>query len=263
MLIAVLFTLLLSGCGERAKLKSLCNDNAEICNELAQDSWCKRQRVAVILNKIEVKKNNLDTDKYNLLIAYEGYIKCMSIAAQIQYLKLKEKTTRRNNNILKAKEYLLLLSKETSLSKHPLLLYYQWTRESNKLALKHFLQLEGSPLFDNSTSQYHLATYYIKRDPNKTLGLLYRALELHEPGTEITPDILATLATILTKKKQYKQAYIWLRTYQLLLDKPDEKIELRLSQYQKEKTLDTDFLDEVARATLAKINTGKFTSPKH
>jgi len=253
----------LYGCNDSVNLAQLCKDNVEICNEFGQDSWCKVQRIDVALNRIKVQNENLDGDKYNLLVAYEGYIKCMSLASQIQHIKLKEKTTLRKNNLFKAKANLSALSEKNSNSKHPHLLYYYWSRESNDLALAEFLQLEGSEIVENSTAQYHLATYYIKRNPKKTLGLLYRALELHQPGTTLSPEILQTLTTIFTQKKQYKQAYIWLRTYQLLLGKPDKMIEASLSSYQQEKNLNADFLDEVANTTLSKIEAGEFTSPSY
>lgn len=260
---AAFLALFLTGCGDKVNLAQLCEDNEEICNEFGQDSWCKSERIDVAVNRIKVKNDNLDTGKYNLLIAYEGYIKCMSLASQIQHIKLKEKTTVRKNNLLKAKANMSLLSEESADSKHPHLLYYYWSRESNVLALEQFLELEGSDILENSTAQYHLATYYIKRNTKKTLGLLYHALELHQPGTKLTPEVLQTLATIFTQKKQYKQAYIWLRTYQLLLDKPDKMIETSLISYQQAKKLDAEFLDEVASITLAKIESGKFTSPSY
>ncbi|KGJ87652.1 DUF2989 domain-containing protein [Colwellia psychrerythraea] len=259
----VLLLLFISGCGDKVNLTKLCNDNPEICNEFGQDSWCKTERIEVALNRIKVKNNNLDGDKYSLLVAYEGYIKCMSLASQIQHIKLKEKTTLRKNNLLKAKANLSELSDKNVNSKHPHLLYYYWSRESNELALEEFLQLEGSPELENSTAQYHLATYYIKRDNNKTLGLLYRALELHEPGTVISAEVLQTLVTIFTKKRQYKQAYIWLRTYQLSLDKPDKMIENSLINYQESAKLNADFLNKVASSTLSKIEAGEFTSPNY
>lgn len=260
---AAFLALFLTGCGDKVNLAQLCEDNEEICNEFGQDSWCKSERIDVAVNRIKVKNDNLDTGKYNLLIAYEGYIKCMSLASQIQHIKLKEKTTVRKNNLLKAKANMSLLSEESADSKHPHLLYYYWSRESNVLALEEFLQLEGSQILENPTAQYHLATYYIKRNTKKTLGLLYHALELHQPGTQLSPEVLQTLATIFTQKKQYKQAYIWLRTYQLLLGKPDKIIETSLIGYQQAKKLNAEFLDEVASTTLAKIEAGKFTSPKY
>jgi hypothetical protein len=259
----IFLTLLLTSCDDSVNLAQLCEENEEICNEFSQDSWCKSQRIDVVLNRINVKDENLDSSKYNLLIAYEGYIKCMALASQIQHIKLKGKTTLRKNNLSKARANLSLLSAQNTNSKHPHLLYYYWSRESNNLALEELLGLEGSDIIENSTAQYHLATYYIKRNTKKTLGLLYHSLELHQPGTKLTPEVLQTLATIFTQKKQYKQAYIWLRTYQLLLDKPDKMIETSLISYQQAKKLDAEFLDEVASTTLAKIEAGKFTSPSY
>jgi len=261
--LVILFLLFLNGCSDKVNLAKLCDTHADICSEFEEDTWCKSERVDVVLNKIRVNDNNLDKDKYKLLIGYEGYIKCMSLASQIQHIKLKEKTILRKQNLLKAKVNLSLLSEEITNSDHPHLLYYKWSRQSDELALIQFLKLEGTPILENSTDQYHLATYYIKRETKKTIGLLYRALELHEPGTEIHPEILQSLATIFTKKKQYKQTYIWLRTYQLLLDKPDKVLEISLNNFQKEKVLDAGFLDDVANATLTKIKEGKFTSPSY
>lgn len=255
--------LFISGCGDTVNLTQLCKDNPQICNEFGEDSWCKSERIDVALARIQVKNKNLDVDKYNLLLAYEGYIKCMSLAAQIQHIKLKEKTTLRKNNLLKAKANLSILTQQSANSTHPHLLYYRWSRTSDDQALAALLSLEGEAILDNSTAQYHLATYYIKRDTKKTLGLLYRALELHQPGTSINPEILQSLVTIFTKKKQYKQSYIWLRTYQLLLAEEDPQIEASLSHYQQAKSLDANFLDKVANTTLTKIKAGNFTSPSY
>ena len=79
---------------------------------------------------------------------------------------------------MKATSQLLKLTAQSANSKHPHLLYDYWSRESSDSALKEFLQLEGDPILENSTAQYHLATHHIKRDNNKSLGLLYRSLEL-------------------------------------------------------------------------------------
>ncbi|WP_057831151.1 DUF2989 domain-containing protein [Colwellia sp. TT2012] len=259
----LILVLTLNACDSSVTLMQLCKENEEICNDFGQDSWCKTQRNQVTFARINVKDKNLDVDKYSLLVAYEGYIKCMSLASQIQHIKLKEKTTLRKDNLITAQANLSLLTEQSVQTKHPHLLYYHWSREGNTLALAEFLKLEGTPILENSTAQLHLATYYIKRDRNKTLGLLYRALELHQPGTELPAEILQTLATIFTQKKQYKQAYIWLRTYQLLQDKPDQRIEANLKNYQQAKSLDAKFLDKVARTTLAKITAGQFTSPSY
>ncbi len=263
-LLPLLFLIfLLFSCDSSKSLAELCKENPQICHEFGEDSWCKSERVNVALSRIAVKTQKQDLQKYHLLVAYEGYVDCMSLASQIQHIKLKEKTTLRKNNLLKAKAQLAELSDQTIDSKHPHLLYYHWSRELNENALQQFIQLEGSSKLENAISQYHLATYYSKKDLNKTLGLLFHALELHQPKEKLIPEVLQTLATIFTNKEKPKQAYIWLKTYQLVASSKDNQVALSLNQLAKKHTLDVDFLNKVAKNTLDKIEQGKFKAPKY
>jgi hypothetical protein len=260
--VALSLTLSLSGCDDRVSLADICEKSTEICTEFTQDSWCKSERVSIARLRMDIQKDNLAADKFKALVAYEGYIKCMSLAAQIQHIKLKEKGTFRKQNIIKAKGNLNSLVDQTRNSDHPHLLYYHWSREIDANALGRLLKLEGTSQLENSTAQYHLATYYIKRDTTKTLQLLYRALELHELGTVLESEVLQTLSTIHIKKKQFNKAYIWLKIYHLYQDEPDKLTEESLSNYAITHALDTDFLDKVASNTLDKILEGEFVSPK-
>jgi hypothetical protein len=260
--LAICLPLLVTGCDNRPNLAQLCRENKEICDEYGKDSWCKGQRNNVSLSRIALKNNPNDIEKFTLLLSYEGYIKCMALASQIQHIKLKEKTTMRKNNLSKAKANLSLLVEETVESDHPHLLYYHWSRTSNRESLEKFLTLEGTPALENSIDQYHLATYYVKREPQKTLHLLYRSLELHQAEATLDVEILQTLATIFTNKKEFKQAYIWLKAYELAQDKPEKWINETLQQYIQAYKLDADFLDKVANTTLDNILSGAFVSPK-
>mgnify|MGYP001568454970 CR=1 FL=1 len=263
-LLPLLFPIfLLFSCDSGKSLAELCKKNPEICHEFGEDSWCKSERVNVALSRIAVKTQKQDLQKYHLLVAYEGYVDCMSLASQIQHIKLKEKTTLRKNNLLKAKAQLAELSDQTLDSKHPHLLYYHWSRELNENALQQFIQLEGSSELENSISQYHLATYYAKKDLNKTLGLLFHALELHQPKEKLIPEVLQTLATIFTNKEKPKLAYIWLKTYQLVVNSKGNQVALNLKLLANNHALDVDFLDKVAQNTLDKIKQGKFKAPKY
>jgi hypothetical protein len=254
--------LLLSSCDGKKSLTELCKENPQICEEFGQDSWCKRERINVALSRIDLKNINKEPQKYNLLIAYEDYVECMGLASQIEHIKLKEKTTMRKNNLFKAKAKLAELSDQTLNSTHPHLLYYHWTRELNENALAQFLKLEGSEALENSTSQFQLATYYAKKDNNKTLRLLFHSLELYQPTEKLIPEVFETLVTIFTNKGEPKQAYIWLKIYLLVTNKNDVYVNQQLKQYQSAYSLDADFLDEVAINTLTKIESGKFKAPK-
>ncbi len=264
-LFILLFTLLLiSSCDNGKSLAELCKDNPKICQEFGQDSWCKRERVDVSLSRIALKNTEKDSDKYKLLIAYENYIDCMGLASQIQHIKLKEKTTMRKDNLFKAQDKLSTLAQQTVKSSHPHLLYYHWSRDLNEQSLTQFLALEGSTQLENSISQFQLATYYAKKDKNKTLRLLFHSLELHQPNEKIIPEVFETLVTTFINRDQPKQAYIWLKVYQLVSKRKNKnRIKLQLKQYQNAYDLDVEFLDKVANNTLDNINNGKFKAPKH
>lgn len=264
-LLTIFFSLLLlSSCDSNKSVAGLCKENPKICQEFGQDNWCKKERINVALARINLKNINQDPQKYNLLVAYEGYVDCMGLASQIEHIKLKEKTTMRKNNLFKAKANLAELSDQTLDSAHPYLLYYHWSRELNKNSLAQFLKLEGSPALENSLSQFQLATYYAKKDNRKTLRLLFHSLELQQPDEKLVPEVFETLATIFTNKDKPKQAYIWLKIYQLVTTKKNnERITQQLTQYQSTYSLDGDFLDDVASNTLAKIESGEFKAPKY
>jgi len=253
----------LFSCDSSKSLAELCKENPEICQEFGNDSWCKKERVDVALERIALKNKAQELVKYQLLVAYEGYIKCMSLASQIQHIKLKEKTTMRKNNLFKAQAYMSELAAETLDSSHPHLLFYHWSRELDEKALAQFLTLEGSAQLENSISQYHLATYYVKKDINKTLGLLFHSLELHRPNEKLLPEVFQTLTTIFTNKENPKQAYIWLKVFQLTQEKRDEQVNKTLAQYAQHYNLNNEFLNQVAENTLDKIEQGKFIAPSY
>ena len=95
------------------------------------------------------------------------------------------------------------------------------------------------------------------------MRLLFRALELHQPNEKVIPEIFETLVTTFINRDQPKQAYIWLKVYQLVSKKNKGRIKLQLKQYQNAYDLDVDFLDKVANNTLDNIVEGKFKAPKH
>ena len=234
-----------------------------MCEEFIEDSWCKAERVKTILNNHALTQTGKDKQKFDLLIAYEEYAACMDHASQIEHIKLKYKTRNRIDNSIKAKERIKELSEETLTSEHPELLFYHWSRYLNEAALAKFLAMEGSKALETSPSQFNLATYYIKRNPDKTLDLLFHALELQPPETPINTEIFKSITTIFTDKDEFKQAYIWLKILTLYdpedIDSSEEGL-IAFAQFHK---LDADFLDKVANATLDKISEGRFTAPRH
>jgi hypothetical protein len=254
--------LLISGCDSGPSFSQLCEENPEICGEFHEDSWCKRERIAVGAANIEHKSNAGDLQKFNQLIAYENYNKCVSHASKIEHIKLKEKKTRRIENMMKARQRIEEIAEQTRGSDHPRLLYFHWTRYLDEQALEKFLALEGTGELETPESQFELATYYIKRDQNKTLQLLFHALELYKDGDDINPEIFKSLSSIFADKKQPKQSYIWLRVLQLYMPDDSSLSQTTLDNYVALNHLKVDFLDKVAETTLDKILSETFTAPK-
>lgn len=253
--------LLLSACDSGPNLADICEKNQEICHEFTADSWCKSERKTKIFSADAFKANPDDGKKYTLLIAYENYAKCVAFSTKIEHIKLKEKRTARINNYLKAKERIKTLAAETKNSSHPDLLFYHWSRFLDEKALETFLSMEGSALLETSHAQYNLATYYIKRDINKTLSLLFHALELHQPEQNIQIEIFKSLTTIFNNKEKFKQSYIWLKVLRLYQPENEVVTPEILINFAQSNQLDSEFLDKVANRTLEQILAGKFDAP--
>ncbi|WP_410613597.1 DUF2989 domain-containing protein, partial [Bacillus sp. SIMBA_154] len=70
------------------------------------------------------------------------------------------------------------LADETTDSEHPLWLYWHWANRSDQGALDKLLALEGTKKMETPELKLALATYYTKKDSQKTFELLYSALRL-------------------------------------------------------------------------------------
>jgi len=256
-------SLFLMACDNGPNFASLCEENPEICQEFTEDSWCKKERINVGFANLAQKQTPQDINQFNQLVAYEAYEKCISHASKIEHIKLKDKTTRRIDNMLKARAKIKEISDATVNSEHPRLLYFHWTRYMNEDSLAKFLAYEGSSELETPESQFELATYYAKRDPYKTIGVLFHALELHKDGNLINPEIFKSLSSIFTDKEKYKQGYIWLKVLNLYAPEDENISSTTLSEYATFYKLDAQFLDKAAALTLEKIENGTFTAPKY
>jgi hypothetical protein len=253
----------LFGCDSGPKLANLCKSEPRMCKEFKEDSWCKKERKTTLFAAVSLKRSDNDQDKHDLLIAYERYAECVKFSAQIEHIKLKQNKTDRVANYVNLQKRISALSDDTTDSNHPSLLFYHWTRHANKEALKKFLAMEGSAILETSSAQFNLATHYIKRDTDKTLNLLFHALELHQIGEKINTEIFKSLTTIFIDKKKYKLAYIWLRVLRLYDDESKRVKEVTLRNLSETYELDTELLDKVAESTLKKIESNSFKAPKH
>lgn len=255
-------TLFLLSCDRAPSISEICETNTEICNTLKEDNWCKAERNKSISTFVNLSNKPKEENDYYLLLSYEAYEKCMKKASLIEHKKLKEKQNNRINNTLNVQQLISELSQATINSKHPLLLYYHWSRNLNKTALAQLLSIEGTKKLETAESQYNMATYYIKRDIDKTFNFLFHALELQQPNEVIDVNIFKSLTTLFLDQNNQKQAYIWLKILELYAPKEGVGKQV-LEGYVTSYKLDKVFLDKVAVQTLDKITQGKFIKPKN
>jgi hypothetical protein len=263
MLLLLFFPLiLLTACDGAPTYAQFCKKHSEICEEFTNDSWCKKEKIAVGFANYNLLSTKSDHEKFKLLIAYEAYAKCVDFSTKIEHIKLKHKRTMRFENLVKVQKRIKTLSKETRSSLNPELLYFHWSRYLNKTALAKFLQLEGSAALETPSSQINLATYYTKVDRDKTLGILFHALELYQENDVINKEVFKSISSIFAEKKNVKQAYIWLKILHLYDPKDKDISSKTLTQYVEGYRLKGPFLNEVAEDTLQKITQGEFVTPK-
>jgi hypothetical protein len=251
----------LFSCNKGPNFAELCEMHSEICHEFEQDSWCKRERIAVGFANLEHVKTPLDPQKFEQLIAYEGYAKCMVHASKIEHIKFKNKQVMRVNNLIKAREQIKVISTQTKRSLNPDLLYFHWSRYLDKRALSKFLALEDTLQLETPKLQLNLATYYVKRDKEKTLQLLYHSLELSNDDAPIDVEVFKSISTLFAEKKDFKMAYVWSKLVNLYASDDETVTERSLENYSRAYNLNSDVLEDTAEDILDRILDGQFKAP--
>ncbi|MEM5552671.1 DUF2989 domain-containing protein [Pseudoalteromonas neustonica] len=259
---SILLSLLaLTGCEEPLTLAQVCKDTPGLCNDLNKDSHCKEQRADVIMARYYEYKEPTDENKYALLKGFEKYDQCVSLAAKIEHIKLKEKTTSRVEGHLTSIKEITRIFQDTKNTNHPGLLYYHWSRNNDQSALTKLLTIEDQPsVTEDAEMQFFLATYYIKFDEEKTIDLLYKTLELNKPDQIPNPEIYTTLVSLFNKHEKFKHAYTFAKIAQLsgITNIDIMSIEHQLTASGKS----LNSLDSLAEQTFESIQTGQFVSPR-
>lgn len=252
--------LALAGCEKELTVAKICQDNPALCSDLNEDSHCNIQRREVIFQRYAESKLPSDINKFNLLIGFEKYSKCIELAAGIEHIKLKEKTTSRVNGYLTSLREIKRLTEETVSSELPNLLYYHWSRQQSKPHLEKFLLAEQNGQLETPQLQFALASYYMKRDLNKTIDVLHRALTLSTAGSTIDPEIYTALTTIYYKQGNFPMSLHWAIVAE---DAGIERIEFTLIRKELSKRKqNTDSIESLAEATISSLEQGIFVIPQ-
>ncbi|ALQ07733.1 MULTISPECIES: DUF2989 domain-containing protein [Pseudoalteromonas] len=251
----------LTGCGDQLTLSKVCKETPGFCADLNKDSHCKEPRAEVIIKRYTEYKDPTDENKYQLLKGFEDYNQCITLAAKIEHVKLKEKTTSRIDGQLTSIKEITRLYQDTKNTNHPGLLYYHWSRNNNQSALTKLLSLENETSVTQSAEmQFFLASYYIKFDDEKTIDLLYKTLELNKKDTVPNPEVLTSLISLFYKHDKFKHAYIFSKVGQMFGIENIELLPIEHQLISSGKSLDS--LDILAEQTYLQIQNGEFVSPR-
>lgn len=252
---------ILSACSEgELTLRAVCEKEPGLCSDLNDDSHCNLPRRDLIMQRFEEKHLPSDKNKYQLLVDFEKYSKCIELAAGIEHIKLKEKTSTRMVGYITSLKEIKRLSDDTISSDDPHLLYYHWSRNKSDSHLQRFLQAEQNNQLETPELQMALVSYYSKRDREKSIQLLHHALELYPPNPKVDPEIYASLTSMFYKKKDYASSYHWALLAQQSGAFNVELQELKI--YLEQAKLDHEKIKETAEQTLAQLQLGEFTPPK-
>lgn len=254
--------LLLQGCEGWSKksIAEICQEHPQMCNDLNPDAWCRAEKAEIITHRYQNFLEPHELTKYKLLLDFEAYKKCVGKAAQIEHIKLKEKKSGRVKGYLTAQRELKRLARDTEDSEHPLLLQYHWSRFGSDWALQKFLSYEKTGQLETTELQIALASHYRKFNLDKTVEVLYHALELHDGESDINTDIFKSLSTIFLKQEEFSKAYIWAYVGKKYKIKWVDLGEVEAIVQQTD--ADISQLRSMAKDYISDIESGRFRAPK-
>ena len=202
----------LVGCFENKRdTDQLCASTPELrCEELnTNDGQCRITRTDLIWHRQSVLRDPSDINKIKEYELTQKYRVCLSVATQLQPIDKPILEQRRFNALVSSGETLERLTEELYQFHTPEALYFLWSQTNDKDALREFLQMEHSETLQTTRLQYALATFYVDVDPNKTIVLLNRALELSNDPKTLNLEILESLASVNQLIKRKERSYIW------------------------------------------------------
>jgi len=205
------------GFGNRT-VKSICNSNPELCEDLNQDGWCRSERADVIISRFDELNHDSDENKYHLIKHYRAYNQCIELAASIEPKYDKSRKTQRVVGMLTSLEELARLEAETRESNNPYLAMYHWTQHRDQDAKERFLALEGTGKLDSPELLWTLAIYYSGNNPQKTIDILQSSFKYFGEDQVIPAKYPEAITSQYMALRNFRQAYIWAQVSALFDD---------------------------------------------
>lgn len=255
----LLLTLLLplTGCGEADPLPDICSSSPALCRDLVDDGWCRAERRQVILARHGAQGVPAEAH-YRLLLALDGYLKCMDHASNIEYRLIKDKKSRRIESMLSASQQLETVEAQTRNSSNPWLAMWHWQRHADHAAGARFMALAGTPALEQGELQEMLAIETAKHEPERAMALFEHALTLPHQDNRLPVRIATALSMLHMGLKHYREAYLWALVAAKLPDGPNVSAQ-RMSLYTTISTDERSTLEEKAEEMASAINDGHYS----
>jgi len=256
--------ILLSGCGDsRITLYDMCEQQPNICNDIASQGWCKQQRADLISHRFQSIVAPDDQDNhYRTLLAWGEFHQCIGVASKIMRTTITDRSSVKTLAYLTSIKEIEKLEQATRASQYPQLLYYHWAQDGSRTKIRKLIKLDRANKLETTELQLMMASYYAKVDTNKEIKAQYNALKLVTPASAslIDNQLYASLATNFMRQKKYPLAYIWTQIAELsgLKTANSNLLKSRLSN----QSVDLDKMTAIAQTTYASINAHDFVSPE-
>jgi len=260
----VFATLLLSGCGDSpVTMYQMCEEQPNICSDIASEGWCKHKRAELIGRRYQSIITPKDQDnQYRTLVAWRDFNQCINVASKIMRTTVSDRTSTKTLAYLTSLKEIDKLEQATRNSKYPQLLYYHWVQDGSRQKINQLVKLDRANKLATTELQLMMASYYSKVDTTKEIKAQYKALKLLTPASApmIDNQLYASLATNFLRQKKYRQAYIWTKISEFSGLKTASSSMLKRQLTDRE--IDLDKMATIAQTTYASIESHSFISPE-
>ena len=243
------------------KIGEICSDNPQICDDIQTEGWCRYERAQLIRRRdLDLRQPSNEDNQYRMLLDWQSFRDCVNLAAQVQHVKSKDKSTVRNEAYLASLKNIAELQQRIRKSTYPPLVYYRWSQSGSERDLRLLLKLDRDGKMQTTEMQQMIATYYAKYDKPREIEAHLKALEYLGPEEEIPLSIFASLATDYYQRKENELAYIW-----SLLAHEHQMEAVALDELRAKLGADPDRLgqlDDIADEVIDSIHNRDFVRPR-
>lgn len=263
-LLTIFTTLLISGCNDkRVSLSQICSEQAQICDDIESEGWCKQKRADLIVRRYNAIESPDDQDnQYRTLMAWHDFNQCIELAASITRKNVLDRTSQKASAYLVSLEGIARLEQQTRASTLPQLLYYHWVIDGDPSRVRLLIRLDRRNKLATTELQLMMASYYAKVDKKKEMTAQYNALRYLDSNdmSAVDNQLFASLATSFLQQNNYRLAYIWTKIAEQsgLKTNNSNSLQRQLSA----RSVDLNRLQTIAKRTFDSIKSHDFITPE-